>query len=575
MRTNFTVRGATIAGLVLGVGCYSGRGDADAVGQADGTGESAGEAGGDGSGDDGADDGTAEPPAESDQVAPVGLRRLTAAEYDAVVRDVLLDDTGGAALLLPADPRNPFDNDYTTQIASEALVEAAELLASDIADRLIADPDRLAMLVPCAPSGPGDEACLEQLALELGRRLLRRPLADAEVQILLHGPDGEGAVELAVAADDFDVGVHTVVRTLLQDPEFLYRVEIGTPVEGVPGMYRLDDFEMASRLSFFLWGSAPADWLLDRAEEGGLFTPADVAEAATMMLEDPRALDRMDRFHAMWLGYEVLPFGGDLAVAMKEESKALLRRVAFDEGLPWQELFRATETFIDDELAAHYGLEPPGTTEGAWVSYGDTGRRGLLSHGTFLSNGGKFGDTSPVQRGKIVRTRVFCQEIPPPPPGVDPDQAPGDGSAICKEDRYAVHREGGCAGCHAQIDPVGFGLEQYGPAGQFRTFEVDNPDTPDDESQCPISGEGNLSGVGDFNGPAELGDLALEAGYLDDCLKQQLYRFLVGRFELGDRDVEFLQHVDERLGDGDFTLEALLLEYVGSEAFGYRIEDEG
>jgi hypothetical protein len=579
VRANSKSLGAGIGawiGLSLVVGCYSGRGDVDAAGGADGGDGTADDDGADGADDgSGSDDGTAEPPAQTDQVALVGLRRLTAAEYDASVRDVLYDEASNAALLLPADPRTPFDNDYTAQIPSEALVEAAELLASDAADRLLEDPDRIAMLVPCAPSGPGDEACLEQFATELGRRLLRRPLADAEIQILLHGADGEGAVELAVTENDFDIGVHTVVRTLLQDPEFLYRVEIGTAVEGVPGMYKLSDHEMASRLSFFLWGSTPADWLLDRAEEGGLSTPADVTEAATMMLADERALDRMDRFHAMWLGYETLPFGGELADAMKAESRALLQRVAFDDGLPWQELFRSAETFVNDELAAHYGLAPPGTTDGAWVPYGDTGRRGLLSHGTFLSNGGKFGDTSPVQRGVIIRTRVFCQEIPPPPPGVDPDQAPGDGAAICKEDRYAVHRTGGCAACHEAIDPVGFGLEQYGPAGQFRTMEVDNPDTPDDESQCPISGAGSLSGVGDFSGPAELADLALEAGYLDDCVKQQMYRFLVGRYALDANDEAFLQHVEETLGDGDFTLEALLLQYVGSESFGYRIEDEG
>jgi hypothetical protein len=406
-----------------------------------------------------------------------------------------------------------------------------------------------------------------------GRRALRRPITDDEAELWLHGENGQGgAIEIAEETGDFAWGVHTVVRTLLQDPEFLYRVEIGTPVDGDPALYRLSDFEVATRLSYFLWGSAPEDWMLDRAEQGTLATPDDVREVAAMTLDDDRALDRIDRFHAMWLGYETMPFGGEVATDMKAESRQLLARIVFDEDRPWQDMFRSTETFVTDALAEHYGLPAPGSAAGAWVDYGDSGRMGLLSHGTFLSVGAKFGDTSPVQRGLAIRTRVFCQEIPPPPPGVDPDQEPGTADAICKEDRYAVHSEGGCAGCHLQIDPVGFGLEAYGPTGQFRAFETDDPDTPDDESQCAISGDGELAGVGTFNGPAELADLALSEGYLDACVQQQVLRFLNGRYDVDAYDEAYLASAVEPLAGGDFTFRELILGLVGSEAFVYRRE---
>lgn len=551
-----------VCGITLG-GCYNGL---QAV--PDGSGASGSATAGDSDGGPS----EVEPPAEIEEVARLGLRRLTAAEYDATLRDLLFDDQSTSTLLLPTDARTPFDNDYTTQIPSEALVEAAELLASDAADRLADDPARLAMVLPCTPSGADDEGCLRQLVTRLGRRALRRPLSDAEIDQFVEGSDGEGALALAIEHDDFNVAVHHVVRTLLQDPEFLYRVEIGTPVDGEPGLFKLSGFEMSSRLSYFLWGSAPDDWVLDLAEEGALDTPDDVREAAAMMLTDERALGRVDRFHAMWMGYETMPFGGELGTAMRTETRALVERVMFEQELPWQELFRSSETFVNDTLAEHYGLPAPGSEQGAWVDYADTGRQGLLSHGTFLSNGGKFGDTSPVQRGLMVRTQLFCQDIPPPPPGVDVDEEPQEG--VCKPERYAAHSSGGCAACHQQIDPIGFGLENYGPLGEYRAFEPDNPDTPDDESTCEISGAGSLSGVGEFNGPAELARLGLQERYIDRCLQMQLYRFMVGRYELQDNDFDTIERVDGTLGGDEFTFESLLLEMVGSESFGFRREED-
>lgn len=563
-----------VAALLLSGGCYTGTHGSDAT-FGSGLGTAAGDTNGAESGtadeEDPEDEGEVPPPENGEEVPEIGLRRLTAAEYDATLRDILLVEDGDSELLLPVDPRTPFDNDYTTQIPSETLIEATELLASDAADQLLEDPDRLAALLPCSPSGPDDEACLEAFAEQFGRRALRRPLTVEDVDVLLHGDGAEGgAAEFAVQEGDFALGVHTIVRALLQAPEFLYRVEIGEPVPGDDTLYKLNDWEMASRLSYLLWGSSPDDWVLDRAADGGISKPSDVQDVARQMLEDPRALERIERFHAMWLGYETLPFGGDLADAMNAETSALMRRVIFEEERPWQDLFRSEETFVNDLLAEHYGLPQPGTDEGAWVPYGEVDRQGLLSHGTFLSNGGKFGDTSPVQRGLMIRTRVFCETIPPPPAGVDPDEEPSEG--ICKEDRYAEHSSGGCAGCHLLIDPIGFGLENYGPLGAFREYEVDDPETPDDESTCRISGDGKLSGIGEFNGPAELSDLAVDAGFIDTCVQKQLYRFILGRYELSDADIDYLEVVADELGDDGFTFASMLMAFVGSDGFGYRRE---
>jgi hypothetical protein len=195
----------------------------------------------------------------------------------------------------------------------------------------------------------------------------------------------------------------------------------------------------------------------------------------------------------------------------------------------------------------------------------------LLAHGTFLSVGFEQDDTNVVRRGLQVRRLLLCEEIGPPPNTVDVDMEP---EGLCKVDKSASHAQGGCAGCHDLIDPVGFGLENFDSQGRYRTVEPDDPQTPQDESvECPIEGQGELLGVGTFSGPAELAELALQSGMLEACVVEQLYRWSTGRSELDDLDDAFITHVAENLGDGDFRFDDLVLDFVGHEAFGYRREE--
>ena len=154
---------------------------------------------------------------------------------------------------------------------------------------------------------------------------------------------------------------HQIVR------RFLYRVELGTPSQERPELLVLDDYEVATRLSFLLWGRAPDSVLLDAADQGQLLSPDGLAAQVDRLLADPRAAQQVQRFHAMWLGYEELPLAPELAAPMEAETQALVQRVIFDEQLPWPELFSFPETFITPELAGHYGLPPPAAP--AWVNY--------------------------------------------------------------------------------------------------------------------------------------------------------------------------------------------------------------
>lgn len=537
-----------LALLLAGPGCY--RGDA-------GGGETEGATEGEGTVDD---TGAVPGAPELGGVGMIGMRRLSADEYDNTLFDLIGDDTRPGSALLPEDVADPYDNQIANQTASGTLIDALEQLASEATVRLMADPARRDQVIGCQPTGAADVACLSSFVASFGRRALRRPLGDDELQRFV-----DLGRQFATEEDDFHAGVTVVIRALLQDPEFVYRVEIGTPTDE-PGVSRLSDFEVATRLSYLIWGTTPDDALLDRALAGELGVPDDVRAAAAEMLDDPRALDRIDRFHAMWLGYYRLPHAPALNDAMRTETRMLLERTIVQDRGDWRSLFSATGTFVNDFLAEHYGLVPPGSGDAfAWAEYGDGGRRGLLSHGSFLSVAGKFGDTSPTQRGQLIRKRLFCQEIPPPPPTVNADEPPPEIQSPCKADRYNMTEIEGCAQCHELLDPVGFGLENYDQQGRFRTTDNDLP-------QCEIAGEGQIDGRS-FTGPAGLSALLLDQGLLDSCIVSQIYEFAMGHGIATD-DERYVEDLVDSFAANEYRFDALVLDLVGDEAFLYRREEE-
>jgi hypothetical protein len=492
---------------------------------------------------------------QAEVVPRVGLRRLSIDELDNTLRDLVLDTTRPSATFLPADVIDPFDNNTAHQVPSDVSVQGFEALANDVASRLVADPERRESVVGCTPTGPADRACLESFVADFAYLALRRPVSDEEVARYV-----DAAAPFAQDSNDFWASVDVVLRAVLQHPEFLYRVERGEPTDEAD-LVRLDNHEVATRLSYLLWGTTPDAWLLDRARRGALHTPEDVVAAATEMLTDPRALDRLDRFHAMWLGYWMLPHEAWLNEAMRQETRLAIQEVVFTAQDPWVGLFTLEGSFLDDALAAHYGLPEPGSDTPQWVRYDDSGRLGLLSQGSFLSVAARFGDTSPTQRGKLIRERLLCQVIPPPPPDVDVDSQPGESASDCKWDAYAAHRESGaCRSCHEQMDPVGFGLENYDQTGRHRTHDIGRPD-------CPIDGTGDLDGA-TFTGPAGLAETLVASPLLPSCMVTQLHRFAVGR-EVDEEDAPMLQTLTEQLA-ADGRLDTVLLGLVGEPGFGYR-----
>lgn len=340
-----------------------------------------------------------------------GMRRLTVREYDNVLRDLIADPTAPSAGVLPEDKRQPFDNDYHAQDPSLALVQGLNVVAREAVNRLLADKPRRDKVVGCTPGGVTDDACFRSFVTRIGRLALRRPLTTEEV--------GRFAALSALGTEggDFYLGVSLALNAFLQHGALVYRVERGTPVDKDPTLFKLQGTEIASRLSFFLWGSMPDDALLTAAEKGDLNSPDGVRAAAARMMKDAKAKDMVTRFHAQWLGYETLVSTGDLMSAQQNETAALMDRVLFTDRRPWRELFTYGQTFVNDVLAKHYGLPLPGSATGAWVVPSDARRRGLMGQSSFFAIGGSsFGDTSPTLRGKAIRNKLLCQVIPPPRP---------------------------------------------------------------------------------------------------------------------------------------------------------------
>ena len=495
-----------------------------------------------------------------------GARRLSQAELDNTLRDLLGEDSAPAARLLNEDEFRPFDNDYTIQQASDALITSLEVLADEVAERVTSDPARRAVLVPCTPASAGDEACFRTFLESFLPRAFRRATTEAEVDAFL--PLLSFASEdNAVVENDFYTAVRLAVSAAVQDPELLYRIESGTP-GSEPGLVELNGFALASRMSYLLWATMPDDTLFAAAASGALTTSDGRRAEALRMLDDPKARGQLHRFHAMWLGYRSIPHTPELVAAFNRETSALIDRVIFDEPGSYMRMFTMDETFVDDALADHYGLPRPSGGEG-WVSYEGSGRSGILGHGALLAAFSKFEDTSPTQRGILVRTRLMCETVPRPPPEVDADQPPqGAMDAVCKYERYAEHRDqsNSCAGCHSLVDPIGFGLENFDVAGRYREHDEGLP-------ECTIEGAGQIVGIGEFSGPGELSQLLVDNEYVDACAVQQFLTFAIGR-ETTEYETSLLDEMTASFRAGNHDLKTFIVDFIASERFGLRGEEE-
>ncbi|MEM9462472.1 MAG: DUF1592 domain-containing protein [Myxococcota bacterium] len=441
----------------------------------------------DGSADEGGNDGGDEPIPPSqplcsgdahDVPGPRLLRRLTVAEYELSVRHALaLDEASWGGPTLSPDPAasTGYTNDAERLRVGEAHAAALETNAIQLAN-LVSTPERLATLLPCA--NEGGLGCAEQLLDGPARRLFRRTLRDEERARYLALLD-----EVEAQGGQFEDWVQWTVQTLLQSPHFVYRSELGEASEQDEGWYDLSGPEVATLLAFALTGAPPDDALLDRAEAGELDTPEAIAAVAAELAFDasgsarPKLRQRLQEFHRQWLGLSTLPnlqkdperypgFSDEVKASMAAEIEAFVDDVVFGEQGDVTTLLTADHSHVDATLAAYYGY---GDGAGATAKPPGWGV-GLLSLGGVMATHSTYLATSPTQRGKLVRSRLLCTELPPPPPDVG--ELPPPEATQTTRQRYEEHvADPSCAGCHTFIDPIGFGLEGLDASGRHRSAE--------------------------------------------------------------------------------------------------------
>lgn len=542
-------------------GCYEGSsadGAADDHGGSEGTGGGSAESG-DGSG------GEDPPPVGCDGEAfdpgPTPLRRLTHAEYAAAVRDVFGVDAVALAQTFPADvTTGSFDNDAANQTISVLLGEAYLDAAQTIAAEVVSTPERRDALVGC-DLAQGDD-CLHSFAATLGRRLWRRPLRDDEL---------EGFVALASGnATTVEEKASIIVEAALMSPNFLFRVERGVADPDAPGLLKLDGYEVATRLSFFLWGTTPDDALLDAAEAGELDTAAGVSTQAEAMLADDRAQAAMSAFADQWFRVngmetqyrdpeEFPEWNEALAMSMRDELQRLLEDFMWGES-DFLGLLTADHGYVDENLAAIYGVDA-GNVD--WSN--DADRGGFFTTAAFATASSRAGDTSPVTRAVYVREVVLCDPPPAPPPDV-PLLEPAEGEST--QDAFERHTaDPACAGCHLTLDPIGHGLERYDSIGRLRGEYADG-------SKVRLVGTVLVDGeLQEFAGGKQLGMLVAGSAAAERCVVMHAQRYAMGRHE-EDVDACALDRATQAFGESGHAFEAMLIDLVTSDAFRYRRDEE-
>lgn len=462
--------------------------------------------------------------------------RLTQAQYRHAIGDIL-----GPEVTIARDLEPDLSRDGLVALGAARStispwgVEQYEKQAFDIAHQVMSDPTLRARHVTCEPIEPADAVCAMQVLGELGGRLWRRPLADEE---LVHpDPATDGVVEIAMQAairfGDFDRGLEYGLALLLQAPDFLYRSEAGEPDPSREGQLRYSNYEMASRLAFFLWNTTPDDRLLAAAERGELTETDSLREIVEGMLSDPKARQGLRAFFSDLLHLEKLDhlnkdaeafpaFDAGLGPSAREETLRVIERQVFERNGDYRDLFTANETIVNPQLAAVYEVRAESLEDFAPVTFPDgSGRAGLLGHTSILALHSHPRSTSATLRGRFIRETLLCGEIPPPAANVNtaiPEPSP-DSPTL--RDRVAIHLEDTfCGSCHANMDPIGLGLENFDGIGRFRTHE----------NGALIDPSGDLDGAS-FATALDLGRAVASHPDLGPCLVNTMTRYATGALE--------------------------------------------
>ncbi len=479
----------------------------------------------------------------------VVLHRLNRAEYNNTVQALLGTTRTPADAFPPDGASGGFDNNASALTLSTTelrlMESAAETLAAEAADP---NGTTLQRIAPCAATSA--QPCIEQFVRNFGLRAWRRPLSEDEVTAMV-------ALAQSGVEKFQETPAQQVERALLAflvSPHFLFRVEVDPdPASTAP--HPLGEYELASRLSYFLWSSMPDDALLAAAADGSLLSDVGLAQQFQRMLADSRAQAFSENFAGQWLELRAAAAFTPDAQLFPSWNTALRDDMVQQTKLAFADLLRGTDTladlflsdsvYLNDRLATFYGLIAPGSTALKKVQVPAGPRRGLLGQGAILSATSLPVRTSLVRRGQFIQDHLFCSPLPPPPadvPTLPPPSATGS-----QRQRLEAHVTAAvCASCHNAMDPYGFVLEQFDAVGALRTLD----------GTVPIDTSAKLPDGTQVANVQELQAVMAADPRIPNCLAQQLATYALGRtLESGNASLVALQagflksgqHVDQAI----------------------------
>jgi hypothetical protein len=485
------------------------------------------------------------------------LRRLTRSEYDRTLRDLFSLPPTFTAGLATDTVVNGFDNNADALLVSPLLAEQLRKTSEQVA----------ALVVKQTPACTGDAAaCADGLLQGQGRRIFRRPLtADERARY--------GAVFAAIAQEEgIPVATEATLSALLQSPHFLYRSELGA--DAAAGLVTLTPHELATELSYLLWGTTPDEALLAAADQGTLATPQGLSAQVERLLTDPRSSVALDDFVAQWLDLGRLgtvakdaatypTYDAPLRAAMAEETRRFVDHVVREQDGTLGELLSARYAFVGGPLADLYGVSG---SEWQKVSLDGTHRAGILTQASVLAVHGSPSGSSPINRGRLVRERLFCQPLPPPPPNLNVEPPPVDPSLSTRE-RFAAHSTvEPCVSCHKLVDPIGFGFERFDGIGKFRDLEAGKPIDATGAIHDSVSTDGA------FDGAVELADRLAQSAEVRSCFATQWVRYGYGIDEVQEGSC-MATKLREGYAAGDGGVRGLLRALITAPHFATRQAD--
>ncbi|MGO9835292.1 MAG: DUF1592 domain-containing protein [Polyangiaceae bacterium] len=531
----------------------------------------------------------------SPTVAWSPLRRISRVEYDNMVRDLLGDTTQPATNFVPESPMANgvyFETNTYTSV-STLVAQQYQQAAETLAQTAVASATTLAALLPCQTQ---DDACAQQFIASFANKAFRGQFDSTESSQLFQ------VYSDVKAQFDFPTGIQAVITAVLESPRFLYVFEFGQGT-ATGDVIALSPYEVAARLSLFLWRSVPDDTLMQAAAAGQLTTAAQVEAQAVRMLADTKAIDAIQDFTMQFLQLQGTPTLGkdsqfttwthdpQIGAEMQDETLTNVSQLVLTENGGLVELLTSPYSYVNSELASFYdtgigsgttvtvndsALSPAQTTY-VRTDLSSSNRAGILTNGAVMATQAHTSLPSSVLRGKLVREELLCDQLPQPPPGIPPPATSvPEGGTTRSISAAHENMSTSCFSCHQYLDPIGFGFGHFDATGAYQATDANGASGTfppvDATGQITAKSPGEFATT--FNGATDLVTQLAAAAEVQQCFVIQELRYALSRIETTD-DACSAQQAFAAFSSSQLNIQKLLVALTGSDAFRYRSVETG